>query len=271
MEKTPLGSQVWATLSAHCLLPGLHEPPHLPSAMLQTKGQGGPGSQVPIGLQVSEVLFAPQRLLPGMQVPPQLPLEQTLGQVIPLAYLPSWSQVSMVRLSAPPQREVPGLQSPPHSPWPMQALSQAAAAGIHSPWSLQVSGSWSAPQRFCPAMHGPAQAPLAHPPGQETFIIQVPSAVQTSTALPLAAQRVAPAKQGPVPDGTPVWELASPVLPLVPVDPTPLGPVPPMPPAPMLAAPPLAPEPAAIDSVRGVVQPRPAASARSKTRPIPFA
>ena len=63
----------------HCFAPGLQSPVQAP-APLQMYWQAVPGSQVPIGLQVCGVLLAPQRLVPGMHSPPQLPLEQTFGR-----------------------------------------------------------------------------------------------------------------------------------------------------------------------------------------------
>lgn len=93
-----------------------------------------------MGLQVWGVLLAPQRLAPGMQSPPQLPLLQTLGQDAPSTQRPFSSQVWVVRLLGPLHLFVPGLHSPVHWPWPEQTFGQGTLAGTHSPCMLQVSG-----------------------------------------------------------------------------------------------------------------------------------
>jgi hypothetical protein len=87
---------------------------------------------VPIGLQWDGVLAAPHLLLPGMHDPPQLPLEQSIGQTLPANQVPSRSQVWGVRLLAPAHICVPGLHTPVQSPGPVQALGQGSA-GTHTP------------------------------------------------------------------------------------------------------------------------------------------
>jgi hypothetical protein len=84
-------------------------------------------------------LFAPQRLAFGMQSPPQLPLEQTLAQMVPFTHAPFSSQVWVVRLLGPLHRFVPGLQVPVHSPMPLQTFGQGIGSATHSPAALQVS------------------------------------------------------------------------------------------------------------------------------------
>jgi hypothetical protein len=93
-----------------------------------------------MGLQVSTIWLAPQRLEPGGQDPPQEPLEQRFGQGVPATQAPFSLQVSGVRLPAPAHRFVPGLQSPVQAPCPLQTLGQGMASATHSPAALQVSG-----------------------------------------------------------------------------------------------------------------------------------
>jgi hypothetical protein len=135
----PLWSHTCGIRLRHCFAFGLQSPVHSP-APLQTYWQAAPGSQVPMALQVSGMLLAPHRLAPGMQTPPQLPLEQTFGHTVPSTQAPFSSQVWVVRLLGPLHRFDPGLHMPVHWPMPLQTFGQDMASGTHSPWALQVSG-----------------------------------------------------------------------------------------------------------------------------------
>jgi hypothetical protein len=211
---------------------------------MQMKGQVMAGSQVPIGLQASWTLLAPQRLVPGEQTPPQLPLEQRLGQTIPSTQAPFSSQVWVVRLLGPLQRFVPGLHMPAHWPMPLQTFGQGMGSGTHSPWALQASGVCSVPQCLLFGVHMPAQAPAVQTAAHVSFITQAPATVHCSTTAP--AQRVAPALQA----GPPVSPSGPSISPPVPATgasaappcPPPLPPlVPATPPSLPLAPPPPAP------------------------------
>jgi len=98
-----------------------------------------PGSQVPIGLQVSGVVLAPHWVLPGVQEPPQLPFEQRFMHTGPATHLPVSSHAKGVRASGPaPHFFMPGLQSPVQSPLPVQTLGHESAATSHNPSALHV-------------------------------------------------------------------------------------------------------------------------------------
>ena len=205
-------------------------------------------------LQVWGVLLAPQRLVLGMQSPPQLPLEHTLGQTAPLTQAPFSSQVWVVRLLGPLQRFVPGLHVPVHWPMPLHTFGQGMGSGTHSPSALQVSGVCSVPQCLLFGVHMPAHAPAVQTAAQVSFITQAPATVHCSTTAP--AQRVAPALQAGPPVSPSGPSISPPVPatgasadppcppplpPVVPADPPPLPPAPPPPDPPVGLFPPVPP------------------------------
>jgi hypothetical protein len=98
--------------------PGLHSPLQVPSP-LHTYGHADCGSQVPISLHSSGMPAMLQRRAPGEHVPPQLPLEQMFGHLLPEVQLPVSSHVCGTSMSVPPQRCSPGLHMPLHLPWPL--------------------------------------------------------------------------------------------------------------------------------------------------------
>ena len=107
-------------------LPGLHSPEHSP-APPHTNGQRVPGSQVPMGLQVSGMSVR-QRFWPGMHDPPHDPLEQRFWQAVSPTHAPFSLQVSGTSGLLGLQRLPPGTQLPVHSPLAVQTNSQRAAA-----------------------------------------------------------------------------------------------------------------------------------------------
>jgi hypothetical protein len=82
----PSSPQKRGTRPSQSLLPGLHSPPQVP--FVQMNAHCWPGSHVPLALQVSGVWLAPHCLALGGQEPPQLPLEQMLGQAVAETHLP---------------------------------------------------------------------------------------------------------------------------------------------------------------------------------------
>ena len=105
---------------------------------VQMNGQAIAGSQVPIGLQVSGMLLAPQRLVPGMQSPPQLPLEQTLGQtsaVHPGAVLVAGLGGQVVRAAAALSAGLAHAGALAHA-----AADVRAGHGVRDPLALGVAG-----------------------------------------------------------------------------------------------------------------------------------
>jgi hypothetical protein len=244
----PVLSHSWRMSPAHCLVPGRQLPPHSPLPV-QTLGQGwAAGSQVPIGLQFSTTWLTPQRLMPGGQEPPQEPLEQRFGHGVPATQAPFSLQVSGVRPLGPEQRFVPGLQSPVQAPWPEHTFGQGIGSAIHSPTGLHVSGVWLEPQCLSAGLHMPEQAPPVHVEAQVSLTTHSPSTVQTSTAAPVAAQRVAAAVHAGASDGASMT--LDPPVPGVP----PGAPLPPVPDAPPTPPVPNAPPDGASDDDRASVR-----------------
>jgi hypothetical protein len=70
-------------------------------------------AQLPVLAQVS-TFVAVQRVAPGLQTPPQVPLLHTKGHDWPARHCPVWSQVCGV---LPAQRWLPGAHVPVHTPF----------------------------------------------------------------------------------------------------------------------------------------------------------